>query len=281
MFWHCADIFRPAWRHCRQIQRKSLATATSTLGNDLCLDSGERKAIINELRELALVDRVRFVEDLERRVAEREAGAGAAAAAPAPTRRQLWRYFSLTAVPYVGFGFADNLLMILCGQQIEVQLGGILHISTMAAAGMGNLFSDLVGLGLGGLIERWSTQLGLQPHGMTRDQLARKEAKYTYFTAAIVGVSTGCILGLCPLFWEDAEHRRMRVLFNRLDADGSGTLDVEEIRMGFEKIHIYLNDKQIRGLIGEVCGDNDGTLDFDEFYSLFVRWRDGMQTPIE
>ncbi|CAL8356833.1 unnamed protein product [Arctogadus glacialis] len=50
-----------------------------------------------------------------------------------PTRAQL-RYVLLhNAIPFVGFGFLDNAIMIVAGTQIELSIGVILGISTMAA----------------------------------------------------------------------------------------------------------------------------------------------------
>ncbi|KAF4087671.1 hypothetical protein AMELA_G00073210 [Ameiurus melas] len=64
-----------------------------------------------------------------------------------PTTAQL-RYVLLhNAIPFIGFGFLDNAIMIAAGTQIELSIGVILGISTMAAAALGNLVSDLAGLG--------------------------------------------------------------------------------------------------------------------------------------
>ena len=71
----------------------------------------------------------------------------------AHTVSQLRRLFMLSALPMVGFGFMDNVLMLLAGDFIDTHLGSVLHISTLAAAGLGNLFSDLAGLTFGGTIE--------------------------------------------------------------------------------------------------------------------------------
>ncbi|EGB06537.1 hypothetical protein AURANDRAFT_17721, partial [Aureococcus anophagefferens] len=62
---------------------------------------------------------------------------------------QLRRLFVATAIPMVGFGFVDNSVMIASGEFLEVQLGALFAVSTLAAAGLGNLVSDVVGLGAG------------------------------------------------------------------------------------------------------------------------------------
>ena len=81
-----------------------------------------------------------------------------------------------SAVPFIGFGFMDNAIMIMAGPRrptalaarqqpaarramsapdaragdlIEFQLGTLLSVSTMGAAAIGNLISDVAGVGLG------------------------------------------------------------------------------------------------------------------------------------
>ncbi|KAF0770904.1 hypothetical protein AaE_002516, partial [Aphanomyces astaci] len=41
-------------------------------------------------------------------------------------------------VPFLGFGFVDNFILILAGDYIDITLGVSLGISSMAAAGIGN-----------------------------------------------------------------------------------------------------------------------------------------------
>ena len=61
------------------------------------------------------------------------------------------RLLALAAsIPFIGFGFVDNAVMILAGDYIDLTLGVSLGISTLAAAGLGNLISDVLGVGLGG-----------------------------------------------------------------------------------------------------------------------------------
>ena len=67
----------------------------------------------------------------------------------APTWNQLGALFLCTAVPMVGFGFVDNFIMILAGDKIDATLGVRIGISTMAAAALGNLISDVAGIGMG------------------------------------------------------------------------------------------------------------------------------------
>lgn len=72
--------------------------------------------------------------------------ATATASVPPPTSQQLARLMLQTAVPFVGFGFLDNAIMITAGDQIDAVFGAALSLSSMAAAGLGNLVSDVIGI---------------------------------------------------------------------------------------------------------------------------------------
>ena len=98
-----------------------------------------------------------------------------AAAVEPPTWRGLGRVAAVSALPFIGFGFCDNSIMvrgarrclavcakcsevplpsqILSGDVIEATVGGALSLSTMAAAGCGNMVSDVLGIGISGQIE--------------------------------------------------------------------------------------------------------------------------------
>ena len=79
--------------------------------------------------------------------------------ADAGTRRELFRLCVSQGLPMVGFGFADNFLMIVFGETIDAQFG--VYVSTMAAAGLGNLCSNIAGLGLAEYIEQTSEKMGV------------------------------------------------------------------------------------------------------------------------
>lgn len=55
-----------------------------------------------------------------------------------PTRREI-RLLALTyGVPFVGFGFCDNAVMLICSDYLDTQFHHVLGLSTLAAAGLGN-----------------------------------------------------------------------------------------------------------------------------------------------
>lgn len=74
--------------------------------------------------------------------------------------------FLVNSIPFIGFGFLDNMIMIIAGEYIDMTLGKLfqiklkhlfagitLGISTMAAAALGNLISDIFGVGLAHYVE--------------------------------------------------------------------------------------------------------------------------------
>ncbi|XP_077928169.1 transmembrane protein 65 isoform X2 [Halichoerus grypus] len=113
-----------------------------------------------------------------------------------PTPGQLRYVFIHNAIPFIGFGFLDNAIMIVAGTHIEMSIGIILGISTMAAAALGNLVSDLAGLGLAGYVEALASRLGLSIPDLTPKQVDMWQTR-----GKAVGVTIGCILGMFPLLF--------------------------------------------------------------------------------
>ncbi|XP_047454680.1 transmembrane protein 65-like [Mugil cephalus] len=128
-----------------------------------------------------------------------------------PTAAQL-RYVLLhNALPFVGFGFLDNCIMIVAGTQIELSIGVILGISTMAAAALGNLVSDLAGLGLAGYVEALASRLGMQIPDLSPKQADMWQTRVSSHTGKAIGVGIGCILGMFPLlFFKDEDEKKKK-----------------------------------------------------------------------
>ncbi|XP_034554498.1 transmembrane protein 65-like [Notolabrus celidotus] len=128
-----------------------------------------------------------------------------------PTRAQL-RYVLLhNALPFVGFGFLDNCIMIVAGTQIELSIGVILGISTMAAAALGNLVSDLAGLGLAGYVEALASRLGMQIPDLSPKQADMWQTRVSAHSGKAIGVGIGCILGMFPLlFFKDDDEKKKK-----------------------------------------------------------------------
>ncbi|XP_074057754.1 transmembrane protein 65 isoform X2 [Macrotis lagotis] len=131
--------------------------------------------------------------------------------APPPSQAQLRYVFIHNALPFVGFGFLDNAIMIVAGTQIELTIGIILGISTMAAAALGNLVSDLAGLGLAGYVEALASRLGLSIPDLTPKQVDMWQTRVSAHLGKAVGVAIGCILGMFPLLFFRGEEEEKKL----------------------------------------------------------------------
>ncbi len=102
------------------------------------------------------------------------------------------------AVPLIGFGFLDNCIMIVAGDAIDNGIGRTLRISTMAAAGLGNLISDVAGLGLEDYVRLVSDKIMHTPM-LNHDQKSSPMVMTAQALGGILGISLGCLLGMAPL----------------------------------------------------------------------------------
>jgi len=112
------------------------------------------------------------------------------------------------ALPFVGFGFLDNFIMLVAGEEIDATLGVKLGFSTLASAGLGNLVSDVAGIGFAEQLEgfvrklKWAKSQPLSPA-----QRLMLKARVAKTSGSVLGVTVGCLLGMVPLLWMDAPQR--------------------------------------------------------------------------
>ncbi|XP_032309147.1 transmembrane protein 65 isoform X4 [Drosophila ananassae] len=122
-------------------------------------------------------------------------------AAPPPTAGQLYSIFFVNAVPFIAFGFLDNFIMIIAGEYIELSVGQVVTLSTMATAGLGNTISDIMGITLATYVENGCQILGLKQPMLTSAQFELKSSKRATSIGRIMGITVGCLLGMCPLWF--------------------------------------------------------------------------------
>lgn len=122
----------------------------------------------NLISALAIVDRQ---QQIAARKALSEGATTAPIAAATITLPELKAVALVHGLPFIGFGFVDNAIMILAGDYIDLTLGVSLGISSMAAAGIGNTISDIAGLGLGNVVEDMCARLGLPSPILTPQQV--------------------------------------------------------------------------------------------------------------
>jgi hypothetical protein len=139
------------------------------------------------------------------RALEEVAGAEARTLASAPTTakptsRQLFIVFLGQLPLFIAFGIIDNAGLIVCGEAFDRTLGIGLGISTMASAALGNLVSDVFGLGVGAWVEELMSKLGMtREPGLTRAQETLGVVRRARFMGNAVGISIGCLIGMFPL----------------------------------------------------------------------------------
>ncbi|EGT42890.1 hypothetical protein CAEBREN_21497 [Caenorhabditis brenneri] len=127
------------------------------------------------------------------------------------TPEQVKGIFLVNSLPFVGFGVLDNMIMILAGEYIDQQLGAVLAISTMAAAALGNLISDIAGVGLAHYVEVAVQRVGIKHPVLTSEQLDSGKARYTTNAARAAGLCVGCLIGMFPLlFFDDDDEDKKK-----------------------------------------------------------------------
>ncbi|OQR97753.1 hypothetical protein THRCLA_06875 [Thraustotheca clavata] len=126
---------------------------------------------------------------------------------PEPSKAQLRQLMVRSMVPFIGFGFVDNFILILAGDYIDTTLG----ISTMAAAGIGNTISDVAGIGLGGVIEDLAARMGLADPKLLKEQLDMRITRTAHYTGCTIGIVIGCMLGMSPLLVLETKDQQAKV----------------------------------------------------------------------
>jgi len=140
--------------------------------------------------------------------ASKECAGGTSSIVPKPTKSQLKVLFTASAVPMIGFGFMDNIVMIQAGQFIDNTLGVSLGLATMTAAAAGQVVSDVSGVIFGGSLERFLHRYNLiKPTTLTAAQRGLTVCRNVSLLGAVCGVALGCGLGASCLLFMDLEAR--------------------------------------------------------------------------
>ena len=156
----------------------------------------------------------------------------------------------------LGFGVMDQTIMLMAGQQIEVGIGAALGLSTLAAAGIGQIFSDVSGVFSGGAVDAMASRLKLQPHQLSQQQLTLPAARGARLLGQAVGVASGCMLGLCCLFFIDADQlereRRLEELNQMFDLVEVQSLETVERVIGADLAVLWIHDTEEGKLLARV-----------------------------
>ena len=86
-------------------------------------------------------------------MSSRQSTSESTSAVPELNRHQLWAHAVRCAIPMVGFGIIDNVHDYSWGEDTVEHLADLLGLTTMAAAGLGQIVSDISGIMSGGTVD--------------------------------------------------------------------------------------------------------------------------------
>lgn len=118
-----------------------------------------------------------------------------------PTSSQLVSLFAFHSLPYVAFGCMDNCIMILTGDYIESTIGSAIGISTMASAALGNTMANSTSIAVAYHVERLFTKNVKAASSMSVQQFKLRRVRLLIQSARIIGIITGCFIGMTPLLF--------------------------------------------------------------------------------
>ena len=129
-----------------------------------------------------------------------------------PVDRWKRSVFLAAMLPFMGFGWLDNSLMLLFGDTIDRTFCVSLGFSTMAAAALGNAGSDVAGVFASSRVEKVAGKFGFgYPELSDKIQQSASYRKVKACGAAF-GVFIGCLLGMWPLLGYDPKKgERQRI----------------------------------------------------------------------
>jgi tRNA-specific adenosine deaminase 1 len=140
-----------------------------------------------------------------------------------------------TGLPFIGFGFMDNAILIIAGDAIDTSLGVSLGISTLCAAAIGNIISDLAGVGCSAYIEDFcATTLKLPIPKLSEAQRQLRSVRMASQGGMAIGMTIGCLMGMIPLLFIDAnkadrlrEKARLERLYNDVVNEAKTLVEAE------------------------------------------------------
>ncbi|KAK1748649.1 TMEM65 domain-containing protein [Skeletonema marinoi] len=181
-----------------------------------------------------------------------------------PTKEQLHMLAYRAAIPMVGFGFMDNLVMITAGEAIDSTLGVALGISTMTAAGFGQCCSDVAGNLSGGTVDAAVTRMKLQHHGLSENQLDLKISRMYKLLGACVGVVTGCLLGMSCLLFMDTDKadrarkaKELKSIFDHIMTEGRALFNAD-------RATLFMLDEEKHELWSQIATGTKGIIKVHE-----------------
>lgn len=134
----------------------------------------------------------------------------------------------------------DNAILIIAGDAIDTSLGVVLGISTMCAAAIGNIVSDVAGIMLGTVVEDCAAQLNMPTPNLTAAQRQLRSVRFANQFGCAVGLVVGCILGMFPLLWMDPNKVQVKKQEAHLDAIFRDVVQEAGSLVGAQRMRLFL-----------------------------------------
>ncbi|VDN06648.1 unnamed protein product [Thelazia callipaeda] len=166
------------------------------------VDGTQKVTIDDELKARIIIETLTFDERKRLQHALNEINKPFSRDASAElSREQIRQLFLINALPFIGFGFLDNAVMVVAGEYIDQKIGAWLTISTMAAAALGNTVSDVAGVGLAHYVEFFVSKCGIKHPVLNSQQLESSLARAIIHVGRGIGLILGCLVGMFPLLF--------------------------------------------------------------------------------
>uniref|UniRef100_A0AC34GU78 Transmembrane protein 65 n=1 Tax=Panagrolaimus sp. ES5 TaxID=591445 RepID=A0AC34GU78_9BILA len=145
----------------------------------------------------------------------------------------------VNCIPFCGYGFLDNALMIVVGESVDRTIGLYVGISIMGAAALGNIVSSLFGLGLVHYVERLLFRyFNLRTPMLSVKQSNHWSVGFISNLGKVCGLLFGCTLGMFPLLFYDSPERLPPHRSIEADENEAETMDLELKENDFSANHL-------------------------------------------
>lgn len=202
-----------------------------------------------------------------------------------PSSRTLRIHAMTMGIPFIGFGIMDNAILIWAGDQIDTHLGVYLGISTLCAAAIGNIISDVAGVGLGAYIEDFcATKLNLPKVNLSNAQRSLRSVRMAGQVGIALGLTIGCVIGMFPLIFIDSEEVQTKKQDAKIDALFRDVIDETNKLIGAESTSLFLIVDDQHSTLPSNCTERRESLDGQYLYAKYKHGRnrdmEGMRVPL-
>lgn len=111
-------------------------------------------------------------------------------------------------------------------------------------------------------------KMGLPDPKLTLEQHQHVSSRRVMAVASVIGISTGCILGLCPLLFVDSHRTELMSVFEDLDVGNKGYLTAADVAHAIRALHDHLPEESIQNLLKGLEVMDQDRIDFDKFVEL-------------